>query len=80
MNMKDLKKIAPLEELVAGVSRKSFIGTLTGEKTPEERRGSTLALELELAVAGIGIIRTHEVKMLRDAIKTMFYYRSLCKI
>ncbi|MBO5992462.1 MAG: dihydropteroate synthase [Lentisphaeria bacterium] len=53
---------------LAGVSRKSFLGAVTGEDDPAERQGSTLAAELHLAACGIDIIRTHNVKMLRDAL------------
>ncbi|MBR7108201.1 MAG: dihydropteroate synthase [Lentisphaeria bacterium] len=73
----ELDKIAPLPELAVGVSRKSFLGKLTGESNPAERKGETLAIELELAAMGVGIIRTHGVAELVNAIKTVTYFRSL---
>ena len=57
-----------LGRTLAGLSRKSFLGALTGENTPVERVGSTLAAELQLAECGIEIIRTHRVRYLRDAL------------
>lgn len=72
-----MKEIAPLSELAVGVSRKSFLGHLTGVCNPAERRGETLALELELASIGVGIIRTHAVAELVNALKTITYFRSL---
>ena len=54
--------------VVFGISRKSVIGSITGEKEPAGRTGGTLAAELHLASCGAGAIRTHQVKMLRDAL------------
>ena len=57
-----------LGRTLAGLSRKSFLGALTGVETPAERVGSTLAAELQLAECGIEIIRTHKAGYLRDAL------------
>lgn len=73
----ELEKVAPPGELAVGVSRKSFLGKLTGEGNPAERKGETLAMELELVSMGVGIIRTHAVSELVNAIKTVKYFRSL---
>ena len=69
--------IAPAEKLLVGVSRKSFLGVLCGEKIAERRLGCTLAVELELAARNIGIIRTHAVRELKNAVKAMKYFRGL---
>ncbi|MFN8694339.1 MAG: dihydropteroate synthase, partial [Holosporales bacterium] len=53
--------------LLVGVSNKSFIGQLTGAATAE-RLGGTLAAELFAATHGAGIIRTHRVAPLRQAL------------
>lgn len=66
-----LEKIAPLPELLIGVSRKSFLGKLTGETEPSRRIGETLAVELTLAARGIGMIRTHGVRELHNALLVM---------
>ncbi|MBQ9500637.1 MAG: dihydropteroate synthase [Lentisphaeria bacterium] len=57
-----------LGNVLFGISRKSFIGAVTGESVPAERLGGTLAGELHLASCGAAVIRTHDVKMLRDAL------------
>lgn len=72
-----LEVIAPLPELAIGISRKSFLGAITGNMIPAERRGETIALELELASKNIGIIRTHAVGELCSALKTIHHFRSL---
>ena len=64
-----------LGRTLVGLSRKSFLGALTDEKTPSERVGSTLAAELHLAECGIEIIRTHNVKYLRDALALKEYLK-----
>ena len=57
-----------LGKVLFGISRKSFIGKATGEDDPVRRSGSTLAGELHLASCGAAILRTHDVKQLRDAL------------
>ena len=58
-----------LGTVLFGISRKSFLGKVTGENTPARRNGSTLAAELHLAKCGASILRTHDVKQLCDALK-----------
>lgn len=77
--VRDLKQISPLSGLLAGVSRKSFLGALTGEKDPSRRGGETLALELILAAQGVGVIRTHAVRELHNALKVMEKTGSMVK-
>ena len=67
----ELEKVAPLATMLVGVSRKSFLGALTGEKEPSRRSGETLALELILAARGVGMIRTHGVRELHNALKVL---------
>ena len=75
--LKDLENVAPCSKLAVGVSRKSFLGELTGEKIPADRLGETLAVELALADSRIGVIRTHAVKFLRNAMTAAAYFRRL---
>lgn len=49
------------------VSRKSFIGQLTGRRVPERAAG-TLAAELYAAAQGVDFLRTHDVAALRDGL------------
>jgi dihydropteroate synthase type 2 len=53
--------------ILVGVSRKSFLGNLTG-RAVDERGPATLAAELWAARAGVDWIRTHDVRALRDAL------------
>lgn len=57
------REFAPL---LVSVSRKSFLGEVTGAPVAE-RGAATLAAELWLARAGVAWIRTHDVKALQDA-------------
>lgn len=53
--------------VMVSVSRKSFIGTLTGRAVHERGAGS-LAAELFAALQGVDYIRTHDAAALKDAI------------
>ena len=71
-----LEKVAPLSNLMIGVSRKSFLGAVTGESDPAKRVGETLAVELTVAAKGIGIIRTHGVRELHSGMMVLQKIRS----
>ena len=67
-----LRNLRPLRErfggpLLVSLSRKSFLGELTG-RPPRERAAATLAAELFAAEQGVDYIRTHDVAALRDAL------------
>jgi dihydropteroate synthase type 2 len=53
--------------LMVSVSRKSFLGALTG-RAVEARSAATLAAELWAAEQGVDYVRTHAVAALRDAL------------
>jgi len=59
--------------MLGGVSRKSFIGRMLasgGRDAPlEERLHGTLAVEATLVLKGAHIIRTHDVRASRDAVR-----------
>ena len=54
--------------LLYSVSRKSFLGAITGREV-SDRQSATLAAELFLALKGVDYIRTHEPAPLIDALK-----------
>jgi len=54
--------------LLVGVSRKSFLGSLT-DRVPSERGAASLAAELEASARGADYIRTHDVRALRDGLR-----------
>lgn len=62
-----LKQAFGLPVLVS-VSRKSFLGTITGRRI-HERGAATLAAELFAAMQGVDYLRTHDVAALTDALK-----------
>jgi dihydropteroate synthase type 2 len=62
-----LKRAFGLPVMVS-VSRKSFLGAITGRAAPAERGPATLAAELYAAAHGAEYIRTHDPAALRDAL------------
>jgi dihydropteroate synthase len=59
--------------LLAAVSRKSFIGELTG-RTPQDRLAGTLAVTSTLIEKGASVIRAHDIPETRDVIKTVMHF------
>jgi dihydropteroate synthase len=55
--------------LLVGVSRKSFIGHLTGRGAAGERLAGSLAATAVAVYNGASIIRTHDVAATRDAVR-----------
>tara|TARA_R110002110_G_scaffold85816_4_gene223722 strand:- start:56773 stop:57864 length:1092 start_codon:yes stop_codon:yes gene_type:complete len=53
--------------IVVGLSRKSFIGALTGEKTPSARVTGSVAAALKALDQGAQIVRVHDVAETRQA-------------
>ena len=68
-NLTLLKRLAELSALpiVAGLSRKSTLGSITGRPVDERLAGS-LALALLALQGGATILRVHDVKETRDVI------------
>jgi len=62
-----IAELRPLGRLFIGVSRKSFIGKVSGVENPAERLPGTLAMELFLA-GYADVLRTHDVAALRQAL------------
>jgi len=69
-----IDELAPLElPVLAGVSRKTFLGTLLAApdgspRSPKDREDATVALTTLLASRGIWGVRVHSVRASRDAI------------
>jgi dihydropteroate synthase len=55
--------------VLAAVSRKSFIGKILGGVPPEERLAGSLAATKIAVLNGATIIRTHDVKATKQAIR-----------
>lgn len=60
--------------VLVGVSRKSFLGELTGRGTGERRDGTTAAVALA-AFHGAAVVRVHDVPPARDAVAVAQAYR-----
>ncbi len=54
--------------VVVGVSRKSFLGRLTGRRFPLERLAAGLSATALAVCRGAAVIRTHDVAATRDAV------------
>jgi dihydropteroate synthase len=55
--------------LCVGVSRKSFIGALTGRTATEDRLPGSLAATAAAVLNGAALIRTHDVRETVDAVR-----------
>jgi dihydropteroate synthase len=56
---------------VLGVSRKSFIGNLTGVSSPDNRLIGSVSLGLINAIKGVNILRVHDVIETNEALKVI---------
>ncbi|MHB8565969.1 MAG: dihydropteroate synthase [Nitrososphaerales archaeon] len=57
------------EPICVGLSRKRFIGVLSGDKTVDERLSGSLAATAIAVYNGAHIIRTHDVRKTLDAVR-----------
>lgn len=62
--------------LGVGVSRKSFIGVLTGRAGPEDRLAGSLAATTVAVLNGAALVRTHDVRETVDAVRVAEQLRS----
>ena len=75
--IRNLRRFAGFDlPLLVGVSRKSFLGLLGGEKVPEKREAETIAANLVAARNGAAILRVHDVAATVKALKV---WRSLAE-
>jgi dihydropteroate synthase len=72
----DVAVLAGLSELTAlgrplcvGVSRKSFIGAITGRRDPAARLSGSLAATAAAVLGGAALVRTHDVADTIDAVR-----------
>lgn len=57
--------------VLAGLSRKSMLGQITGENVAAERLGASVAAAMEAARRGAVVIRVHDVKATRQALQVL---------
>ncbi len=63
------KFVAAGYRVLVGTSRKRFIGKITGKEKPAERIFGTAATVALCAVAGVSIVRVHDVAEMVDVVK-----------
>jgi len=68
-NLKALRKLG--RPIAIGVSRKSFIGVITGREQPEDRLYGSLAYTVIAVLNGAHVVRTHDAAATRDAIRAI---------
>lgn len=67
--LRDLQQFATIGvPLFVGLSRKSFLGTLSGRSEPVERMPASVAAALIAVQRGAGIVRVHDVAATADAL------------
>lgn len=68
-----LRRLAELDDLgcplLVGVSRKRFVGALTGRDDPADRLAGSLAAATAAVLRGAAVIRAHDVAATRDAVR-----------
>jgi dihydropteroate synthase len=57
------------QPLAVGVSRKSFLGQITGHGAPEARLAASLAATAAAVLHGVDLVRTHDVAPTVDAVR-----------
>jgi len=66
--LRDLARFAEIAPVVAGLSRKAMIGTLTGRKDHADRAAGSAAAALIALQNGAMLVRVHDVAVTRDAL------------
>jgi dihydropteroate synthase len=67
--LRDLARFSEIAPVLAGLSRKSMIGTLTGRENIAERVSGSVAAALIAVQRGAAIVRVHDVGATVDALK-----------
>jgi dihydropteroate synthase len=69
-----LREIAELKcPILIGLSRKSFLGQISGEKIPQNRETETVTANIISILNGASIIRVHQVENMVRALKVLRY-------
>jgi len=73
--LKNLRAFAEFElPLMAGISRKSFLGAISGEKIPAQRDAETTAAHILAMSNGASMLRVHDVA---QAVKTVKIFKAM---
>ena len=66
--LRGLSGLCQIAPLMAGTSRKSFLGAACGEPDPKKRLGAGIASAIAARRAGAGVLRVHDVAETRQAL------------
>jgi dihydropteroate synthase len=70
--IKNLKRFSEFDlPILIGVSRKSFLGLMSGETIPEKRGAETITANIMAVLNGVAIIRVHDVAQAVKAMKIL---------
>jgi dihydropteroate synthase len=69
--LKHLQDLARLGPVVVGVSRKSFLGSLTPDSGPADRLEGSLAGACWAALQGVRVLRVHDVRATKQALAAL---------
>jgi dihydropteroate synthase len=67
--LRNLARFAEIAPVLAGLSRKSMIGALTGRENASERVSGSIAAAMIAVQRGAAIVRVHDVGATRDALR-----------
>jgi dihydropteroate synthase len=67
--LRNLARFAEIAPVLAGLSRKSMIGTLTGRENASDRVYGSIAAAMIAVQRGAAIVRVHDVGATRDALR-----------
>lgn len=67
--LRGLERLTELGPVLAGLSRKRFIGALTGRAVAAERLGGSVAAALLAVQRGASVVRVHDVRETADALR-----------
>jgi dihydropteroate synthase len=74
--LRHLRNLGSEWPIIVGLSRKSFVGRLTG-RPPGERLHGSVALAMMAVLNGANIVRVHDVGPTIDALKTVVAVQGL---
>jgi dihydropteroate synthase len=69
--LRDLARLTALGPVLVGLSRKRFIGALTGRTVPAERMVGSVAAAMIAVQRGASVVRVHDVRETVDALRVL---------
>ncbi len=69
--LRDLERLMSLGPVLVGLSRKRFIGALTGRAVPTERMAGSVAAAMLAVQRGASVVRVHDVRETVDALRVL---------